>query len=1378
MTDLGFFQPAEPDDVEMEPEAQEQTQEPELEIILEKVEPEQESNSEILKVLQKDITIENVGKIYREIKTLKHLQLLEYQSYLDLILPLLDGKKKKTDELLYSICLMVNEKYRQQLPFTQIDKFPIFFNQILELKPRNLKEKQTILQFLINVNSSLEIPDIRSEWMKLVSISIWKKLLPGRLELELKDEDRLKSWKKMNTKHSNAKNKAQLDLYSSYLSDLITDFLLMIEENKENDLYSYACRFLEFLVDLLSQIFTRRYFNALFHDHLVMPLVLSSEFFKSLESENTAFHKLVEKLEFYSFFQIDDLTGQPLNRYEMIERQHEQMSRIQKTCFIHFKDDLQEFIFASLGSLEKSFKKHFENVHLQTLVQLASKLGIRTDSFTNEQYEFEFILDSLAFEFGKSISQLDLINAEPLYPNEEFIFDDLTVVPNHIFNNTDPIAIPKLGIQFLTLHDYLLRNFDLYKLDSAYAVRQDLEDVVLRLNPKYNPDNSGPHDRTIFTGWSRMACPLNQIQIDEAGQPRLTELVPSFVKADISYSLERYNNSIRKEWDAIRPSDTLFLVSLQMLPSYNDVEITGKEARLDGNSFRKRFGIKYIRGCEVYELIGDDGDPVRDFASATQPEANGAAKVASHNRHIRVLFDTNQYQMDLRETGDLYDVYGSLNIIVRRNAAQNNFKSVLETIRDLMQSELVVPDWLQDVVLGYGDRNQAHYTKMDEPTKTIDFGYTFLDWKHLEESFPKNVLFAQKEKKSPTLLPPYILTFPDSEFQEDDSVTDKKRKSKNQNEGIIVRSYRHKSLTEKPKVNKLKFTPTQVQAIRSGCSTGLTLIVGPPGTGKTDVAVQIIANIYKQHPNTHMLLITKSNQALNHLFAKITNSNINPRHLLRLGHGHEDLNSTESWGKAGRLKSFLELRLSLLKQIETLATTLLLPVAHAHTCENAGYFFTTEIEPRWKKYTDFLKHGEAELSAVVGEFPFTDFIKTIKPKVLEKCESVEEAVDVANDYYAHIASLFKEAEQVRPFELLRTNKERANYLLVKEARIIAMTSTHASLKRRELVRLGFKYDTVIVEEAGQMLEVETFIPLLLQTHDTDLNRSPLSRIVLIGDHHQLPPIVQNQACGKYANMEQSLFKRLIRLGVPSINLDYQGRSRPSIADLYRWNYENLSDLPMDFPEMKKMNAGFAYEFQAINVGDFNGQGESAPRPHFIQNLGEAEYVVAVYQYMRMLGYPAEKIAILTTYNGQKELINDVLNKRCAWNPLFKTPTVSTVDQFQGQQADYILLSLVRTKHIGHLRDVRRLIVALSRARLGLYVFCRFKLFAECAELAPAFDILKTRPAQLQLTDERFGEISRTEPESQNAKQVGNVTEMGKIVAELSQKEIDSLKKKL
>jgi intron-binding protein aquarius len=151
------------------------------------------------------------------------------------------------------------------------------------------------------------------------------------------------------------------------------------------------------------------------------------------------------------------------------------------------------------------------------------------------------------------------------------------------------------------------------------------------------------------------------------------------------------------------------------------------------------------------------------------------------------------------------------------------------------------------------------------------------------------------------------------------------------------------------------------------------------------------------------------------------------------------------------------------------------------------------------------------------------------------------------------------------------------------------------------------------------------------------------------------------------------------------------------------------------------------------VEDFQGVGESEPNPYFYQNLGEAEYVVALFMYMCLLGYPADRISILTTYNGQKHLIRDIINRRCGNNPLIGRPNkVTTVDRFQGQQNDYILLSLVRTRAVGHLRDVRRLVVAMSRARLGLYIFARVSLFQNCFELTPAFSQLTARPLHLHI----------------------------------------------
>ena len=143
--------------------------------------------------------------------------------------------------------------------------------------------------------------------------------------------------------------------------------------------------------------------------------------------------------------------------------------------------------------------------------------------------------------------------------------------------------------------------------------------------------------------------------------------------------------------------------------------------------------------------------------------------------------------------------------------------------------------------------------------------------------------------------------------------------------------------------------------------------------------------------------------------------------------------------------------------------------------------------------------------------------------------------------------------------------------------------------------------------------------------------------------------------------------------------------------------------------------------------------EYCPVPHFYQNLAEAEYVVSVYMYMCIQGYNPEKITILTTYNGQKALIKDIIKKKCAWNPIFKQPKkITTVDRYQGQQNDYVLLSLVRTKFTGYLRDIRRLIVSLSRAKLGLYVFGCWDLFAKCQELKETFNLFAKKPLSLMI----------------------------------------------
>lgn len=146
-----------------------------------------------------------------------------------------------------------------------------------------------------------------------------------------------------------------------------------------------------------------------------------------------------------------------------------------------------------------------------------------------------------------------------------------------------------------------------------------------------------------------------------------------------------------------------------------------------------------------------------------------------------------------------------------------------------------------------------------------------------------------------------------------------------------------------------------MEAIKSGMQPGLTLVVGPPGTGKTDVAVQIISNLYHNFPNQRTLIVTHSNQALNQLFEKIVALDIDERHLLRLGHGEEALETEKDFSRYGRVNYVLAKRLDLLGEVQRLQESLEVKGDVAYTCETAGYFFLYQVLSRWEQYLSVVK---------------------------------------------------------------------------------------------------------------------------------------------------------------------------------------------------------------------------------------------------------------------------------------------------------------------------------------------------------------------------------------------------------------------------------------
>lgn len=235
------------------------------------------------------------------------------------------------------------------------------------------------------------------------------------------------------------------------------------------------------------------------------------------------------------------------------------------------------------------------------------------------------------------------------------------------------------------------------------------------------------------------------------------------------------------------------------------------------------------------------------------------------------------------------------------------------------------------------------------------------------------------------------------------------------------------------------------------------MVVGPPGTGKTDVAVQIITTLYHNYPQHKLLIVAHSNAALNDIFEKIMERDVAPRHLLRLGSGESELREAlaasgargggkgqgEAFSKIGRVNWSLMRRLQLLAQVQRLAQTIGVAGDIGASCETAEYFHMAHIRPRIEKfYIDARSaaaaatvNSDAEVSSVASLFPFTAFFTDTPKPLFSAGDSAQEHYEAACGCFWHINRIFEELRDYRAFELLRTQHLRGDFLLTKQVSI-------------------------------------------------------------------------------------------------------------------------------------------------------------------------------------------------------------------------------------------------------------------------------------------------------------------------------------------------------
>lgn len=265
-----------------------------------------------------------------------------------------------------------------------------------------------------------------------------------------------------------------------------------------------------------------------------------------------------------------------------------------------------------------------------------------------------------------------------------------------------------------------------------------------------------------------------------------------------------------------------------------------------------------------------------------------------------------------------------------------------------------------------------------------------------------------------------------------------------------------------------------------------------------------------------------------------------------------------------------------------------------------------------------------------------------------------------------------------------------------EARVIACTLTGAANRVLE----GEKYSTLFIDEAAQALEAACWIAI-----------RKAGRVVLAGDHCQLPPTVKSIAALK-GGLGKTLMERIVE-------------QKPDVVTLltmqYRMN-ERIMQFSSDYfyngavttaPEVSHRGIlDYDLPMVWVDTADVDGKEEFVGESFGRINRAEAELTLATLQdYFDKIGKnrlfdESIDVGIISPYRAQVQLLRKMIRQKEYFRPYRRLITVNTVDGFQGQERDIILISLVRSNDggdIGFLRDLRRMNVAITRARMKLII---------------------------------------------------------------------------
>lgn len=365
---------------------------------------------------------------------------------------------------------------------------------------------------------------------------------------------------------------------------------------------------------------------------------------------------------------------------------------------------------------------------------------------------------------------------------------------------------------------------------------------------------------------------------------------------------------------------------------------------------------------------------------------------------------------------------------------------------------------------------------------------------------------------------------------------------------------------------------------------------------------------------------------------------------------------------------------------------------------------------------------EEAAKAALGKKDLWEINATLRGPVYRLMQ--QKLKDTMRRTFRELAKSYEEA-----VEETKIGRWESDAIHLKNARIIGMTTTGLS-KYRGLIQ-SLRPRIVLIEEAAETLE----------GYVTASCFPSLQHLILVGDHQQLRGhCTVKELEGDPWYLDWSMFERLVKNDIGFSKMITQRRMAPEIRRALKPIYEELEDHEsvLNRPPIAGMGG--------VNTFFFSHEWpESADALMSKVNQAEADMIVGFFDYLVHNGMKTQNITVLTFYNGQRKLLLRALrNHPNLQGCVFK---VVTVDSYQGEENDVVILSLVRnnTKHnIGFLSVGNRVCVALSRAQRGFYVFGNSELLSHSNSLWwDVVEILREEPNRvgdaLPVTCENHGE---------------------------------------